>query len=79
MLLKIPKKSVPSVQSEKSVILLQPPGTAVEILEGPFRGWHGTTRETGTQTTLQVEIPSLGYVSRIELKGEGGCEGGLIR
>ena len=45
------------------------PGTQVEILEGPFRGWHGIARETGTQTTLQVEIPSLGYVSSIQLKG----------
>jgi hypothetical protein len=41
----------------------------VETLEDAFRGWHGITRETGTQTTLQVEIPSLGYVSSIELKG----------
>ncbi len=43
-------------------------GTRVEVLEGPFTGQVGSVRGAGTQTTLGVEIPSLRFVSKVQLK-----------
>ena len=45
------------------------PGTRVEVLEGPFTGQVGLVRGSGTQTTLEIEIPSLSFVSSVQLRG----------